>query len=135
MPTPRLLHKDYNYNHVYKNRPPLETRGRGGFSLFIRDNISFKKRNDLSVLTPYLELLFVEITLNEKSYLIGVTYRIPNTNTKSFTDGINEILELIKKSYHIILMGDFNICLLHANKHSEAFRNTMQSNSLFPLLF
>ena len=132
------IFKDYNYNHVYETRPlernsEIKIRG-GGLSLFIRDNISFKKRNDLSVLTSYLELLFVEITLNEKTYLIGVTYRIPNTSIKSFTEGINEILEPIRHTYHIILMGNFNICLLHENKHSEAFRNTMQSNSLFPTI-
>ena len=126
------IFKDYNYKHVYETRQP-GTRG-GGLSLFIRDTISFKKRNDLSVLTPYLELLFVELTLNEKTYLIGVTYRIPNTNIKLFTDGINEILEPIRNTYNIILMGDFNICLLQDNKHSEAFRNTMQSNSLFPTI-
>ena len=31
-------------------------------------------------------------------------------------------------------MGDFNICLLHTDKHSNDFRNIMQSNSLFPTI-
>ena len=51
------IFKDYNYKHVYETRQP-GTRG-GGLSLFIRDTISFKKRNDLSVLTPHLELLLL----------------------------------------------------------------------------
>ena len=68
------IFKDYNYNHVYETRPldrdsEMKDRG-GGLSLFIRDNIPFKKRNDLTVMTPYLELLFVEITFNNKTYLI-----------------------------------------------------------------
>ena len=132
------IFKDYNYNHVFETRPldrDSETKNRGGgLSLFIRSSIPFKKRNDLSVVTPYLELLFVEITLNNKTYLIGVTYRIPNTNITLFTDGINAILEKIKSSYELILMGDFNICLLHTDNHSNAFRNIMQSNSLFPTI-
>ena len=133
------IFKDYNYNHVYETRPldrdsEMKDRG-GGLSLFIRDNIPFKKRNDLTVMTPYLELLFVEITFNNKTYLIGVTYRIPNTNFNLFTEGINAILEKIRNTYQVILMGDFNICLLHNDNHSNAFRNTMQSNSLFPTIF
>ena len=47
------IFKDYNYNHVYETRPldrdsEMKDRG-GGLSLFIRDNIPFKKRNDLTL--------------------------------------------------------------------------------------
>ena len=84
------IFKYYNYNHVYETRPldknsECKNEG-GGVSLFIRDHIAFKKRNDLSVFTPYLELLFTEISLHNKVYLIGVAYRIPNTNFSLFND-------------------------------------------------
>ena len=95
------IFKDYNYNHVYKTRPldkdsEMKDRG-GGISLFIRNHIPFKVRDDLSVLTPYLELLFVEIDLDNKKYLIGVAYRIPNEKMEFFTEGINAILEKNKE--------------------------------------
>ena len=132
------IFKDYNYNHVYKTRPldkdsEMKDRG-GGISLFIRNHIPFKVRDDLSVFTPYLELLFVEINLDNKKFLIGVAYRIPNEKMEFFTEGINTILEKIRNTYQVILMGDFNICLLHTDKHSNEFRNIMQSNSLFPTI-
>ena len=133
------IFKDYKYNHVYATRPldrDIANKDRGGgLSLLIRDNISFKQRNDISIMTPYMELLFVEINFNNKKYLIGVTYRIPDTNIKSFIDGINTILEPLNNSHQIIIMGDFNICLLKENNHTKDFRNIMQSNSLFPTIF
>ena len=79
-------------------------------------------------------MLFVEINLHNKVYLIGVTYRVPNTNFSLFNDEINAILERLKNKYHIILMGDFNICLMKENNNKSLFQNTMQSNSLFPTI-
>ena len=131
--------KDYKYNHVYATRPLdrdciSKDRG-GGLSLLIRENISFIKRDDLSIMTPCMELLFVEINFNTQKYLIGVTYRIPNTNINLFIDEINAVLEPLNNTYQMILMGDFNICLLNENNYMRDFRNTMQSNSLFPTIF
>ena len=104
------IFKGYRYNHVYETRSLNDNSGDkergGGISLFIRDNIAFKKRTDISIFTPYLELLFVEINLNNKIYLIGVTCRIPDTNVKLFIDEINAILEQIRNTYEVILMGD-----------------------------
>ena len=120
------IFKDYNYNHVYKTRPldkNSETKDQGGgISLFVRNHIPFKIRDDLSVFTPYLELLFIEINLDNKKYLIGVAYRVPNEKMELFIEGINSILEKIRNTYQVILMGDFNICLLHTDKHSNEFK-------------
>ena len=133
-----LIFKDFNYSHVYETRPLEKTSDckneGGGVSLFIRDHIAFKKRNDLSVFTPYLELLFVEINLHNRVYLIGVAYRVPNTKFSLFNDEINAILEPLKNKYHIILMGDFNVCLMKENSNKNLFKNTMQTNSLFPTI-
>ena len=128
----------YDYNHIHKTRSDDDNfcdkeRG-GGISLFIRKNIVYKVRDDLSVFTAYLELLMVEIKLNTKSYLIGVTYRVPDTNVRSFIDEINTILEPLRNTHQLILMGDFNICLLHENNNGNMFRNIMSSNSLFPTI-
>merc|ERR1711895_198108 len=76
----------------------------------------------------------VEIKLNNNPYLIGVAYRVPDTNARLFINEINTILEPLRNTHQVILMGDFNICLLHDNSHSNMFRNIMQSNSLFPTI-
>ena len=83
---------------------------------------------------PYLELLFVEISINSKIFLVGVAYRPPNTKVKLFNDTINAVIEPIKNSHQLILMGDFNICLLKDKNDNNSFRNIMQSNSLFPTI-
>ena len=60
-----------------------KSRG-GGVSFFIKHNIEFKYREDLSLSTPEAECIFIEIAHNNKKYLIGGVYRVPNTNVKTF---------------------------------------------------
>ena len=105
----------------------------GGVSLFIKNNIEFKYREDLSLTTPEVECLFVELVHNNKKYLIGGVYRVPNTDVKIFCQTMNNIIEP-HRSYEIILLGDFNICLLQDNCHKRELQNTMQSNSLCPTI-
>ena len=59
-----------------------------------------------------METLFVEVKYNDKNYMLGIVYRIPNTNVDSFINKINEIIEPIRNNYELVLTGDFNICLL-----------------------
>ena len=106
----------------------------GGISIFIKESINYKVRDDLNVLSPHLEALFIEVNHNNKLYLVGVTYRIPDTNVNSFNETINAIIEPIKNNYEIILLGDFNICLLKDNNHTNNFRNSLISNNLFPTI-
>ena len=68
------IFNNYKYKHLYQIRQQnlgseCKTKG-GGISLFIRDNLIFKRRDDLSVLLPHLELLFTEISLNNKIYYL-----------------------------------------------------------------
>ena len=122
-------------SHSHEHQPPILGKIEvGGVSLFIRNNIIHKKRVDLSMVTPFLELLFVEIMLNGKTYLIGVAYRPPNSNIKLFIDELNKILEPLKNKSQIVLMGDFNLCLLQDNNNNNLFKNIMQSNLLFPTI-
>ena len=73
----------------------------------IRDNISFKRRQDLEINT--LEAVWVEVSLKSKTILIGGVYRPPNSTV--------EYLNLISKSFDralntgtkdILILGDFN---------------------------
>ena len=87
----------------------------------------------MSKITPVAECLFIELNYNNKKYLIGGIYRVPNTDVNTFCETINEIIEP-HRSYEIILLGDYNICLLQNNCHKRKLQNTMQSNSLFPTI-
>ena len=127
-----------HYEHICKIRPvdnqfDMKERG-GGLSIFIKNNIHYKEREDLNLMLPFIETLFIEVPHNNKTFLIGVIYRIPGTNVNLFNEKINSLIEPIKNNYEVILVGDFNICLLQDSNHTQAFRNCMQSNSLFPTI-
>ena len=126
----------YDSSHVSRpvdNNFDLKEKG-GGISIFIKENLQYKVREDLNVILPYMETLFIELTFNNKLYLIGVIYRVPNTNVHVFNETLNGIIEPIKNSYEIVLVGDFNICLMKDNNHSNSFKNSLISNNLFPTI-
>ena len=84
-------HSEVHFNHfehVFNLRDvdahfDMKERG-GGLSLFIRDNLNFKVREDLNRMLPSIETLFIETQFKNKSYIIGVVYRTPNTNIEFF---------------------------------------------------
>ena len=132
----RVIFKDYNDVHLLR---PIDEQfdfkeSGGGISVFIKEGINYKTRDDLTVILPYLEAIFIEVNYNNKLYLVGITYRVPNTNVNSFIDKINGIIEPIKNKYEVILVGDFNICLMKDNNHTNSFRNSLISNNLFPTI-
>ena len=106
----------------------------GGISIFIKESLRYKVRKDLNLILPHIETLFIELTLNNKLYMIGVIYRVPNTSVNDFNDTLNGLVEPLKNNYEIILVGDFNICLMKENNHVDTFRNSLISNNLFPTI-
>ena len=81
---------------------------------------------------PFIETLFIEIPHNDKTFLIGVVYRVPNTDVGTFNETLNKLIEPIRNNFEIILVRDFNICLLKDDNRTQSFRNALQSNYLFP---
>ena len=118
---------------------PVETnfdhkkRG-GGISLFIKNGINYKPREDLTLMLPFMESCFIELKFNHKTYLIGGIYRTPDTNANVFIEKLNEILEPLKSQYQIILMGDYNIDLMTDNAQKNTFQLCLQSNYLIPTI-
>ena len=58
-----------------------------------------------------MECSFIEIKYNNQKYIIGGIYRVPNTNIDRFLTQFNSIIEPLKASHKIILLGDYNIDL------------------------
>lgn len=102
----------------------------GGISIFIHNSITYQHRNDLDVILPFIECCFIEITFNNKKYIIAGIYRIPNTDINLFLDKFNEIVEPLKSSFEVILLGDFNISLLNDDNYKNRFELCLQSNYL-----
>lgn len=97
----------------------------GGVGLYIKDNLNYKVRDDLSVFIPHvIETLFVEICLSKsKSLIAGIVYR-PNTLPKAdidiFISSISDILDIINRENKMLLLsGDFNIDLLQYDTHGK----------------
>ena len=95
----------------------------GGVVLYIRDNISFKVREDLTVFkTKIFESLFIETVSDETKdkEIVGIIYRIPGYDITEFTTTLLDILEKINdENLKCTLMGDFNIDLMQFSVHNK----------------
>ena len=88
----------YNGSHIIRpvdEHFDLKEHG-GGISIFIKDDLCYKVREDLNLVLPYIETLFIELSFGDKLYVIGVIYRVPNTNINSFNETLNGIIEPLK---------------------------------------
>lgn len=108
----------YNVEHNYR-----KDRKGGGVSLFISEEVEYQLREDLTIQTPYMETLFVELTNNtgfkNKNVICGVVYRPPNTDMKLFNNKMSELLDKIKSDGKLAyIMGDYNINIINS-EHIE----------------
>ena len=127
-----------DYSSVHLLRPvdqniDFKERG-GGISIFVHNTLQYKPRRDLDVILPYMECCFVEVNYNNKKYLIAGMYRIPNTDIDLFLDKFNEIIEPLKITSEVIIVGDFNINLLNNDSYKDSFELCLQSNYLVPTI-
>ena len=113
--------------------PNFKSRG-GGVSLFIRDSLTFKHRTDLTIMQPFMEGSFIEMHFKDCKYIIGGIYRPPDTNLNQFNDFFNNVIEPIKSSHKLILLGDYNVDLLEDGYDRDSFEACMQSNYLIPTI-
>jgi hypothetical protein len=126
--------ENYNGEHLYR-----KNRTGGGVSIFVREEISYSQRTDLSVFNEILESIFIEIPKHnintDKDVLVGVVYRPPNTDISEFNQLLSEILHKCShESKLLYLVGDFNINLLNADNHmpTAEFLENCYTTSLFP---
>ena len=126
------IHDNVNYSidgyHpiLYKTRP-ANMRGRGGVALYIKENLQYTVRQDLSVFTPNVyESLFVEIgntLIGKKPTIVAILYR-PNTPPLAdfdiFVQNLYTALNTINEEHKsILILGDFNIDLLKFERHGK----------------
>ena len=124
------LYQIPDYTFISNHR--THKRG-GGVGFYVRNDIEFKCRNDLTFSNPAIESLCID--LNDK--LVSVIYRPPNTSIVEFNEYLGKILESIKVDKKgCYLTGDFNINLLNIESHeaSSQFLDLMYSSGFFPLI-
>ena len=98
---------------------------RGGVGLFIKDNIHFIIREDISVFIPHvIETIFIEIVNDsKKNKIVGVIYR-PNTKPLAdldiYTSNLCDIMDTVNQENKLcVIMGDMNVDLLKYEVHSK----------------
>ena len=115
---------------------------RGGVGIFIKENINFSLRSDISVFLPHIfESIFVEvINQSGKNSVVGVIYR-PNTEPLAdfdiFETNLCEIISIINREQkHCVIMGDMNIDLLRFETHTKTdhYLENLFCNGFLPVI-
>ena len=124
------LVKKEGYKHFYKIR---NVRKGGGVSIFVKDILNVKERDDLNVNDDCMESVFIEVN----NIVIGSVYRPPNTNMDRFTNCIEKVMSQLKRENKLCyIAGDYNINLLNVDTHmaSSVFLELLYSYGFFPMI-
>ena len=128
--------KGYTAEHNYRKK-----QSGGGVSIYVKDNIEYTLRKDLTVMNTTLETIFIEVKKdqigNKKDMIIGVIYRPPGTDIRSSSDELIKILNKIKiDKKTLYLLGDYNANLINIDKHTptQELLDMLYSYLLLPLV-
>ncbi len=115
---------------------------RGGVGLFIKDNVNYKIRDDISVFIPHIfESVFIEVmSKSERNTIVGVIYR-PNTEPRAdidiFSSNLEDIMDtMTNENLHGVILGDMNLDLLRFQTHVKTnnFLDGIFSHGFLPLI-
>jgi Reverse transcriptase (RNA-dependent DNA polymerase)/Endonuclease-reverse transcriptase len=126
-----------NYDFVHVPRPD---KIGGGVGLYIRNDYTFRIRQDLTESNLDLESIFVEVTSNQggTNIIMGCLYRPPNTDLISFNTNMSKILRILEKERNkvLIITGDFNLDLIKCSDHgpTSLFVDLLAGFSLLPCI-
>ena len=129
-----LDHLFPNYNGFHYSRS--SSRG-GGVAIYIDKSFESSACPEISTMNDSIEILFANVTRNNKTFKIGCCYRPPSSNYNDFISTLNSSLHCINRSRNdLILCGDFNLNLLqiHSDNNSLNFYDSMASLSLLPVI-
>ena len=124
----------YNSYHLVRT-----TRGQGGVSIYISNNIQCEQLQELTILNESLEMNTIKVTDNSCNYVICAIYR-PHSKHEAVEEFSNTLFahlqkDVVKRSKTIII-GDLNINLLEHTTHTptNGFLSTLQTLNFFPLI-
>ena len=113
---------------------------KGGVLLYVKNDIHFKPREDLSNMlykSKELESVFIEVIGKKaKNYIIGTIYRHPSMDANIFNEEYLKqfVTKLSSENKNCYLAGDFNFDLQNSTNSSvtNEFFETMMSNFILP---
>lgn len=125
-----------NYVAIHSGRRTGK-RG-GGLLIYIRSNLMFKTRTDLSISEANREFLTLEVILNEsKNCIISCCYKPPDQRMSKFSEHLTTILKKSEKeNKKVYVVGDNNLNCLKYNISTEVteFYNAVFEKSAIPLI-
>nr|XP_047127817.1 uncharacterized protein LOC124808655 [Hydra vulgaris] len=111
----------------------------GGVLIYVKNNLRYFTRHDMSISDADKEVLTIEILTNKiKNKILSCCYRPPSGEIKNFNSFLCN--DVIKKSNHenkfIYLVGDLNLdCFqYHVNNNIKRFHNGIFENGAIPLI-
>lgn len=87
----------------------------GGVIIYVKNNLQFFIRNDLS--NPNIEIIWLEIHCVNNKFLTGVMYRPPNSRTDVLDNLAISLENALDTGLSKLLMGDFNIDMVADGNH------------------
>ena len=125
-----------NYNSIHLERKICKKGG--GVLIYIRNNLLYKIRNDLSVSDCDSEVLSVEIiNKNKKNFIISNCYRPPNGNSGCFNTFLQNIFNTSSSEKKgLFVIGDFNLNALKYEESSliKEFYDNLFQYGIVPLI-
>ena len=125
----------------------VKKRG-GGVGFYVKDTLNCSIKSGLSCSNTNIEILVIEVSKkmskNHTTYLMGVIYRPPNTNSQLFNMELSNILTKMnhyqdnekRKKTLSILIGDLNFDLLsvHPSKNNTDLQDLFVAHSFIPTI-
>ena len=115
---------EYNVKNSNKNKG-------SGVALYIKENYTYTRLEELCKCSKNLEYLFIQVTNTNEPFFVGVLYRPPSG---SKVEALVELENLLQKlpSKIVFVTGDFNDDLFIPG--SQKFESTIFSNNMIPLI-
>ena len=114
----------------------LSLSNAGGVGLYVKQNMSYTKIENLTTSTSDFEGLWIELHNNkQRNVVCGIIYRHPSGNSEDFLDYLQNAIESIYNSNKCcIILGDFNLNLLNFESHpqTEKFLNSLSTYFFLP---
>ena len=87
-------------------RKDRETNNGGGLIIYVKNNICFKRRQDLE--NNSIENIWIEVQALNNKFLLGLFYRPPEAKAEYWVSFENIIENASEENLNIIIMGDLN---------------------------
>ena len=123
----------YNYYGL-----PRSHKKGGGVGFLIRNELSYKKREDLHLCTASMENCFIELQGVKRNIIVGALYRAPDQNVADFIKDYDTICKSLskEKGKDSIFGLDHNLDFLkhHLHKRTQDFIECVLENAYFPCI-